>query len=102
MPDTLIQSVFTVILVILALILLVCMIKAIKGPTVSDRVVCINMMGTIVIVIIAILALKMKEGYLADISIIYAMVSFLAIVVLCKIYMGVYMERQGKKSKEGE
>jgi len=39
---------------------------------------------------IAILSLMLKEGYLVDIAIIYAMLSFLAVVVLVKIYIGVY------------
>lgn len=94
---------FTTILVVLAVLLLFCMFKTVKGPEVSDRIVCVNMMGTIVIVIIAILAVKLKEGYLADICIIYAMISFLSVVVLCKVYMGVYLERQQKeKDKESE
>lgn len=95
-----INQTFTVVLIILAILLLLCMIKAVIGPKVSERIVCINMMGTIVIVMIAILALKMKEGYLADICIIYAMISFLAVVVLCKVYMGVYLEKRDKKNTE--
>ena len=38
-----------------------------------------DMMGTMTMVIIAILAVKMNEGYLVDICIIYAMISFLAV-----------------------
>ena len=52
------------------------------------------MMGTIVIVMIASLAIMMSEGYLADISLIYAMMSFLAVIVLAKIYIGVYEEKK--------
>ena len=51
-------------------------------------------------VIIAILAVKMNEGYLVDICIIYAMISFLAVTLLTKVYMGVYAERQKKKKEE--
>ena len=55
-------------------------------------VVAVNMMGTMVMVIIAILALFLKEGYLVDICLIYAMISFLAVIILTKVYMGVYAE----------
>lgn len=89
-----IDKFLTVILVILALLLIICMIKAVIGPRVGDRIVCVNMMGTMVMVIIGILAIKMKEGYLADICLIYAMISFLAVVVLCKVYLGVYLEKK--------
>ena len=65
------------------------------------------MMGTIVMVMIAVLALLINEGYLVDICLIYAMISFLAVVVLTKVYTGVYIEyrkrlEEKKKAKEQE
>lgn len=98
--DSIINSVFTAVLIILALLLIVCLLKAAIGPRVGDRLVCINMMGTIVIVIIAILSLKLKEGYLVDICVIYAMISFLAVIVLSKIYLGKYIEKNKDKEEE--
>ena len=56
----------------------------------------VNMMGTIVIVIITILAILLKEGYLMDIGIIYAMMSFLAVIVLTKVYIGTFVQRGGR------
>lgn len=91
---------FTCSLCILAALLLMCFARAVKGPRLADRIVAINMMGTQVIVIICILALMLKQGYLADVAIIYAMISFLSVVVLCKIYLGVYWSR--KEREEGE
>ncbi len=84
---------FTVVLVILSIMLFFCLLRACLGPTVADRLVSINMMGTIVIVIIAILAIMMNEGYLADISLIYAMISFLAVIVLSKVIIGIHKEQ---------
>lgn len=80
-------------LVIGALIIL-CLIRAILGPRLADRIVAINMIGTMTIVEIAILALFMRESYLFDVCLIYAMISFLAVVVLTKIYEGAYQERK--------
>ena len=42
----------------------------------------------------------MEEGYLVDICLIYAMISFLSVVVLTKVYTGVYMEAKDEKKKE--
>lgn len=90
---------FIVVLIILALFLFACLIRAIIGPKVADRLVATNMMGTIVIAIIAILAFLLKEGYLLDICIIYAMISFLAVVMLSKVYIGVHKaKKEGKKN----
>ncbi|MCQ2524385.1 MAG: monovalent cation/H+ antiporter complex subunit F [Lachnospiraceae bacterium] len=90
---------FIVVLIILALFLFACLLRAIIGPKVADRLVATNMMGTIVIAIIAILAFLLKEGYLLDICIIYAMISFLAVVMLSKVYIGVHKaKKEGKKN----
>ena len=63
--------------------------------------VAVNMMGTMVMVSIALLAVLKNEGYLVDICLIYAMISFLAVVVLSRIYTGVYREaREDQKRKE--
>jgi len=86
-------------LIALAIILFGCLARAIIGPRIADRIVAVNMMGSIVMVMITILCLLLREGYLMDICIIYAMISFLAVVVITKVYIGVYTE--GLK-KEGE
>lgn len=83
-------------LIFLAILLILCLIRAIKGPQIADRIVAVNMMGTMVMVIIGILALLLKEGYLVDICIIYAMISFLAVVVLTKVFMGIHKEHEMK------
>lgn len=91
---------FLAVLIILALMVMICLVRAIVGPRIADRLVAVNMMGTLVMVIISVLALIMGEGYLVDICLIYAMISFLAVVVLTKVYTGVYLEAQKKKKGE--
>ncbi len=93
---------FIAVLIALAIMVILCLIYAIKGPRIADRIVATNMMGTIVMVIIAILAVMLNEGYLVDICIIYAMISFLAVIVLTKVYMGVYREKNEKENKGEE
>lgn len=93
------EILFTGALIFLAVALMLCLIRAIIGPRIADRVVAVNMMGTMVMVIIGILAVKMQEGYLADICLIYAMISFLAVVVLTKVYTGVYTEEKEKEEE---
>lgn len=97
------QWIFYLLLIILALLLVLCLFRAVLGPRIADRLVSVNMIGTMVIVIIAILAVVLEEGYLVDICLIYAMISFLSVVVLTKVYAGVYLEeKERKEKKEGE
>ena len=87
------------ILSIQAVLLLLCLIRAVIGPRIADRLVAVNMITTMVTVIIAILAVLKNEGYLVDICLIYAMISFLSVIVLTKVYMGVYREQKEKGKK---
>lgn len=91
------QILYTVSLVALGLGILFAMIRAIKGPRIADRVVAINMIGTMTLLSIAILALALDQIYLLDVCLIYVMISFLAVVVLCKIYITVYLDKKQKQ-----
>lgn len=86
----------------LSVLLFACLVRSIRGPKVVDRIVSVNMIGTLTIILIGVLAVMMREGYLADVALIYAMISFLAVVVLCKVYMGVYLQRQKESTDEKE
>ena len=87
-------------MIVLAICMIACLIRAIIGPRISDRIVAINMIGTMTIIMITIMSLLLHEGYLVDVAMLYAMLSFLAVVVLTKVYMGVYIEKQTKIKKE--
>ena len=93
------NTLFTAVLLALGVLMIACLVRAILGPRIADRLVSINMTGTIAMMMIAILTVMLDEGYLLDIAIIYAMLSFLAVVVLVKIFIGVYA---ANKKKEGE
>lgn len=90
----------TAVLVVLGILCFLCLIRSIRGPKLADRIVAVNMIGTLTMMSIAVLTVKLKEGFLADVALIYAMVSFLAVVVVAKVYMGVYREKNEKKEEK--
>ena len=94
------QTLYALVLICLSVLTLLCLVRAIQGPRVADRIVAINMISTLTIAMICILALMLGEGYLADVALIYALIGFLAVVVLCKVYMGIALEKREKKAKE--
>lgn len=94
--------IFHIFLIVLAVLLLLCLLRAVLGPRIADRLVAVNMMGTMTMCSIVLLGVVMNEGYLVDIAIIYAMISFLAVVVLTKVYRGVYFEQKARKEKREE
>ena len=46
--------------------------------------------------------LLLGEGYLADIALVYAMLSFLAVILLSKVYTGIYQERKHEEALHKE
>ena len=90
------ETLFTIVLVTLGVLMFPCLLRAIRGPRVADRVVGINMIGTIAIVMVTVLAVMLREGYLVDVAIIYAMLSFLAVVVLVRLYIGMYRTQRAR------
>ncbi len=81
------QYLYTGALTVLAVLIGVILIRSIIGPRITDRILCINMIGTLVICSIAILSQMLEEAYLVDIALIYAMLSFLTVLILASVYM---------------
>lgn len=76
------QILYLTILFALGIGILLSLIRAIRGPRMADRVMGINMIGTMTLLTIAALALYLKESWLLDVSLLYGMISFLAVAVL--------------------
>ena len=96
------QWLYTCVLVALSALTLLCLARAIIGPSIPDRIVSINMICTLTLAMICILSLMLGEGYLADVALIYALLGFLAVVVLCKVYMGVALATRERRTKEAD
>lgn len=83
---------------VLAVLIIFSIIRSVLGPKISDRIIAVNMSGTMIIMVIAVLSVYLDENYLADICLIYAMISFLGVVVLCKVYTGAYLREKHMKA----
>lgn len=69
------------VLVLLAVILLY---RVVRGPTMQDRVIAVNVLGTNTVVVIALIASALGQpGYL-DIALVYALLNFLMSIAISK------------------
>lgn len=87
---------------VLVILAIVCLVRCILGPRISDRVLAVNMVGTLTIIMVIVFAVRLKEGYLADVALVYAMISFLSVIVLSKVYTGIYRERKQNRAQVQE
>lgn len=79
-------------LIVLAVGLLFALIRAIRGPRIADRILGVNMIGSLSSGSIAVLAVLLRQNWLLDVSLIYCMISCLAVVVLAKIRISAHRE----------
>ena len=88
------DSFLIAVLFFLSLGLFFSLIRAMRGPRIADRILGINMAGSLTTAMIAVLALLLEQSWLLDVCLIYCMISFLAVVVLAKISIASHQEKE--------
>lgn len=79
------KTVLEIALGTLAIGICIIFVRAIKGPRFTDRIVAINMIGTMTTATICILSAYLNEVWLIDVSLVYTLLSFLAVVIICHV-----------------
>ena len=70
------------------------LLRAIRGPRMADRILGINMTGSLTTAAIGVLAILLDQSWLLDVCLIYCMISFLAVVVLAKVAIASHEEKE--------
>ena len=81
------QTLYGGALIVLILLIGAMVIRSIIGPRSTDRIMSVNMLGTMTICSIAVLSVLLDEGYLADVALIYAMISFVAVLMMASMFV---------------
>ena len=68
--------------------ILFAVIRLLKGPTPADRVVALDTFNIIVMGVIALLAFYFKNSLYLDITIVYAILSFIETIVFARYLEG--------------
>ena len=62
------------------------LIRAIKGPTIYDRILAANMFGTKTVLTIAVLGFLAGRPVFLDIALVYALINFVATIAVLKVF----------------
>ena len=65
-----------------------CLYHISNGPTAADRMVAIDILGTVVVGFVAIIMALTGNVYLLDVALVWALVSFVATLALAKYLVG--------------
>ncbi len=69
---------------LLGVLVLLALLYAVLGKRFTDKIVAANMIGTLGVNMIVILAIFLGADYILDISLVFALLSFLMVIVLCR------------------
>ena len=89
---------YFLVLIGLAVLIGITLIRSVKGPQLADRLLAVNMIGIMVIAAVLILCVLLKEAYLLDVALIYALISFVSVLVFASVY--IRKHRQDKKEDD--
>lgn len=65
-----------------------CLFRVIRGPSIADRMVGIDIFGILVVGICAILAIQTGRNFILDIGIAWIILSFIGTITLAKYLSG--------------
>ena len=68
---------FELVILLLILAMFIAMIRFLKGPTLSDRVVAFDVMSIMGVSLIVILALYFERSLYLDIALVFGLISFI-------------------------
>jgi multicomponent Na+:H+ antiporter subunit F len=77
-------STIDVFLYILILLTFFCLFRIIRGPSIPDRMVAIDILGILVVGIAALMVVKTGRTFLIDIAITWVILSFIGTITLAK------------------
>jgi multicomponent Na+:H+ antiporter subunit F len=66
----------------------VCLYRVIRGPTIPDRMVGVDIFGILVVGICALIAIQTNRSYILDIGIAWIILSFIGTLTLAKYLTG--------------
>jgi multicomponent Na+:H+ antiporter subunit F len=66
----------------------ICLYRIIKGPTIPDRMVAIDIFGILVVGVCTIISIQTGKSYILDIGIAWIILSFIGTLTLAKYLSG--------------
>ena len=66
--------------------MLLAIVRAVLGPTIYDRILAVNVLGTKAVILIAVMGFLTKRPEFLDLAIVYALINFIATIAIMKFF----------------
>ena len=90
------KTIVTAAMILLAVCMLAVLVRLIKGPKVTDRILAVNALTTLIIGEICLLSRLLQVDYLIDVALIYALLGFVVNTLLTRMLINSKKKEAGK------
>ena len=66
--------------------MLLALFRAYKGPSIYDRILSVNVMGTKAVLLISVLGFLMGRPEFLDIAMVYALINFISVIAVLRFF----------------
>ena len=85
----------------LGILTLLALLYAVLGRRFTDKIVGANIIGTLGVNMIVILAIYIGADYILDVGLVFALLSFLMVIVLCRFVQNKMDDSDEEKEVDG-
>ncbi len=102
------QGYLLIALTVLGVLVLLTLLYAVLGKRFTDKIVAANMIGSLGLNMIVVLAIFIGADYILDIGLVFALLAFLMVIVLCRFVQNQVLGKlrepaeKTEEEKEGE
>jgi len=93
--------IFTVAAFAILVTIALALARALMGPTLYDRILAVNMVGTKTVLLIAVFAVLSGRTDMIDIALMYALINFIGVVAVLKLVEQGNFHTSGDDDKGG-
>lgn len=95
------QTILLVAMGFLSVTIFFCLVRAIIGPRMTDRLVAVNIISIEGVVLILLFGAYTHDNQFMDIAVVYTLLSFLAVVCLARNMLSRAAKREEKEETHG-
>ena len=76
---------FIIVAIVILIAIAVGLVRAFRGPTLYDRVLAANMIGTLTVLMVAVLGFMTGRPEFLDIALVYVLISFVSTIAVLRV-----------------
>lgn len=81
-----IEAVLTFVMLAIGVSTIFTIIRAVRGPSAFDRVLAVNVIGTLAVIAICVYGYVIKRPLFLDIALLYALINFIGVIAVLKFF----------------